>query len=400
MGKLLNENEIIEKHITRYTERAASEYTKWLETKPNFVTFYHRYQLGSTYDKGLENVEGVIGLNSPNKYDKIEKFPIWGLNELSYDLSKEDTGMSTSYEGEAIIIPNTISPLPDDFFTINYIGKVYIFKIINVVNDAIKSKPFYKIEFNFYKVLSDEDEILEQVNETYTAIYKNIGTHDKYIVKSSDYFTLDTVSKIYERLARDFIKFFYDKKLNIITTNFSGKRFFSRHLHKFIMDNDLFKWDYSFMDTIFFSEVLEEDIQLYQLYKNTIYYSMEHQTPDSIIGKYAYLTTIGIENTPFVRYNYTYYHINFVEQWDKNCIKLFPKGFIDRIKINQIYRDEDRFLENAIIEYINNNFKMTDEFIEKLTDLHLEPNEYCFTMIPLILFILKKYKEAITYKMV
>ena len=144
MGKLLNENEIIEKHITRYTERAASEYTKWLETKPNFVTFYHRYQLGSTYDKGLENVEGVIGLNSPNKYDKIEKFPIWGLNELSYDLSKEDTGMSTSYEGEAIIIPNTISPLPDDFFTINYIGKVYIFKINNVVNDAIKSKPFYK----------------------------------------------------------------------------------------------------------------------------------------------------------------------------------------------------------------------------------------------------------------
>ena len=142
MGRLVREEEIIKKNVQSYLEQTTSELTKYLEGNPTFVTFYTKNTLASTQDVGLESVQELVGSESPIKYNKIENFTLYGLDTLTVDMDNTDFGIDSNVEGDAVIIPNTIKPLTDDYFIINYNGNDFLFKVSRVTVDKINGKKF------------------------------------------------------------------------------------------------------------------------------------------------------------------------------------------------------------------------------------------------------------------
>ena len=176
MGRWIDqEQEILEKHITSYIDKV-SDFSKYIEGTPTFVTYYAKDIKASTADKTLQGVHELIGNNSPIKYNKIKHYPIYNIDELTPDMNyDEDDGSSTNIEGTAVIIPNAgMRPLEDDFFIIEYDTKKILFQVNNVEVGSIADKTLYKISF-FYT--SYNAQILEekQVVNVYETIYDSLG---------------------------------------------------------------------------------------------------------------------------------------------------------------------------------------------------------------------------------
>jgi len=395
MGKLINEEEFLKSNIDQQIERAASEYTRFLDSTPTFVTYYQRNTVNSIYDKGLENVEKEVGKDSPNMFNKIENFPLYGIQDISLSLSREDLGMDTSYTGEGVIIPNTIKPYPEDFFTIDYIGEIYLFKVTGINNDAIKSKPFYKVEFSFFKKLNDAREVDNQVSDEYTVIFNNIGTEDRSILKRSDFFVLDYIDRIYEGLYKSFLRYFFDKKLNVITFEIDGIKLYNRHLNKFIMDTQLLKKDMEYMDSIYLVDVLQDDITFYEMYRKSIYFALQKCDVSELEGEFVYPMPINDIHTPFAHYSIKYNTVNFVNDNTDQTLELFTQGFIGRIKIDQIFRDDNHPVENMIIDYLYNRLDLTEDIMKKINDISFYPDKFSFIFIPLIMFIFKDFRNKL-----
>ena len=147
MARFIDEEKIINNNAFVYEEKLNSQYTRFLERPPTFVTYYSINTIESVVDEGFLNVERLLGKNSPIKFNKIEHFPVYGLDMITPDLSEDEEGLTTSYNGDLIILPNTIAPSPNDFFIINHLDKNIIFMVTEVDYDTIKSNIFYKIGF-------------------------------------------------------------------------------------------------------------------------------------------------------------------------------------------------------------------------------------------------------------
>ena len=155
MALVLNEERFIEQSVALLDERINSPVARFIEQTPTFVIYYHINVDESTSDEGFKNVDSVIGNNSPIKYQRIDKFPIYGLDAVVAQLQDTEVGLDVSYEGEATILPNTIKPLPNDYFIIPYVGGEVLFRLTEIGYDNIRPDNFYKIMFKLDAI--DED---------------------------------------------------------------------------------------------------------------------------------------------------------------------------------------------------------------------------------------------------
>ena len=183
MGKIINEQSFINQNIFQYEERLNSQFTRILATKPTYVTYFHINNISSTTDVGFENVERLVGVNSPIRFNEVKDFPIHGLERIGLDLEQTEYGLDVNYESDGVILPNTVQPFVDDLFIINYLNKPYLFRISNIKYDTIKSNNFYGI--TFYLLSTDHemiDQVYKQISDKYTCDIMNVGTDRKSVV--------------------------------------------------------------------------------------------------------------------------------------------------------------------------------------------------------------------------
>ena len=123
MAYLLNEQSMLENNAFEFENRLNSQVTRFLDKNPTFVTYYHVNVNESTVDEGFRDIEAILSHRSPLRFQKIINFPLYGIEAIVLNLSDNEQGLDTNFEGEAIILPNTIKPLQNDFFIINYVNK-------------------------------------------------------------------------------------------------------------------------------------------------------------------------------------------------------------------------------------------------------------------------------------
>lgn len=454
MARLINEDELIKNRVDDYLEKSTSQYTKFLETTPNFVTYYQYDNVNSTMDKGLEDVENYFGSHSPNKFNKIEKFPLYGMDTMSVSQEFSEVGMDTNYESEALILPNTIRPYPGDYFRCDYIGEVYLFRITGVQNDTIRNKPFYRVSFSLYKKVPSSEYVDEFVSDEYVSIFDNIGGRAENIIAKSDYLLIDQIDAISAELIKRYTRNFYDKNLNVISLKCCcGAHLYNRHLTKFIMDNELFKIDKGFRTDFYLTDINDKEACMFQNYKRTIYYALEKKTTKMKIREFGEAIKYNFKVNQFTIYGKPYVGLAFRDKETETTLRLFPKDFIKNINEGRLYtklpesgdltteyltllRDsqgnpvftkafpmgkqyvyaleeeelvdedflqpsdfpmgEDVILENIIIEYMNGTLKLTPEKLDAIMDLDFDMDMYCYSMVPLFLFVLKQYKKKLT----
>ena len=124
-----------------------SQITRFLDKSPVFTTFFHLNVNETTVDDGFRDIESIIGNRSPLRFQRIENFPLYGLDPVILSIQDSDQGLDTEYSGECILLPNTIKPLQNDFFMINHVKGSYIFRVTEVQYDNIRPDNFYKIGF-------------------------------------------------------------------------------------------------------------------------------------------------------------------------------------------------------------------------------------------------------------
>jgi hypothetical protein len=133
MALLLDEHKLVEDNIFEYENRIAnSEIVRFIESTPVFTTYFHINNNESTVDDGYKDIESIIGIKSPLRYQKITEFPIYNIEGITLALEESEYGLDSSYSGEGTILPNTIKPLPNDFFMINHLDKQYLFRITDI----------------------------------------------------------------------------------------------------------------------------------------------------------------------------------------------------------------------------------------------------------------------------
>ena len=215
MGFKFDEKLLVNNNIFKYEDKLNSNWTRFLETTPTYVTYYNINTIESTVDLGFANVDKILGPQSPIRFSEVKNLPIYGMDSIQLDVDENEEGMNSSFDGELIILPDTITPYPDDFFILEHKGHNFLFRVTAVNYDTIKSNNFYKVSFTI-KYVTEEDsiKILEQVTEKFTCIVGNIGTEDRCIIEDGTYELLQRMQYLYEDISNRYKLFYYKKKYN------------------------------------------------------------------------------------------------------------------------------------------------------------------------------------------
>lgn len=382
MGNLIPDQSFLNDNIFLYEKRLGSQYTIFFDNKtPTFTTYYHINNINSITDSGFLNVENILGSESPIRFQKIENFPIYGIESIKPDLVDDDEGLTSSFDSDAIILPNTIKPVPNDYFIINYLGDNHVFMVTEVNYDTIKSNNFYSISYTM-KSTSSTTDLEKQVLEKYNCIFQNIGTDDKCLLRSDEYEKLGEISSWYKKVARDYTALFYNMRYNSFLFQSGSRSIYDRYLTHFINNNNIFNEPNSFNTLRLSNE--DYDNTFITEYEDCIYRKIEENDIDSLDFIRTFHWAIAYPDSIFRFYNVRCVRsIRFNATGDTIYV---PDELIENIKYNTI-TDASNILGNILIKYFNNGFKsIYDIDVNTLKKYKLRHRFEDFIMLPMALF--------------
>lgn len=390
MGFLFDEKQLVNDNIFLHEERINSQYSRFLESSPSYVTYYNINNIETTTDTGFGGVERILGANSPIRFNKVKDFPIYGLEQIVLSLDDELQGLDSSYEGEAIILPNTIKPLPNDMFTISYLSSEYIFMVTAVAYDTIRSKNFYKISFTVKSLYGEHKDHLErQTIEKFNCLVDNIGTKEKVLLRDDDVDQLIALNEIYTTVANQYKLLFFNKKYNCFAYTNGSNLIYDRYLSEFINKTKIFN-DKKKLETIYLTNEDPTPTMMLE-YHNSFYRAVEAKKK-SIIKPYPYSWTF-ITNFSSI--------FAFYRDGNVRSIKFDPNGIMDYIRpevLNAITTPSDDLNENVMIKTIVGFFNEKINTIYELNRVDLrEYPEYMgydhetYVLVPVLLYILRHY---------
>ena len=304
MAFLINEQKMIENNIFEYENRLNSQITRFLDKSPVFTTYYHINSNESTLDEGFRDIETLVGEHSPLRFQKIENFPLYGLDQIVLDLQDSEEGLNTSYTGECVILPNTIKPLQNDLFMIKHVKGSYVFRVIEVQYDNIRPDNFYKIQFKFEWLSKDKVEGMDnQVHEKYTCILQNIGTENTCLIEEEYFTQLNKIDVMFDDMVNTYKAIFYNERYNCFLGELlDGHKIYDPLQSMFFNEHKLLnkKSDYS---TMYLTEGFEDPKRKLK-YERSIYRFFERRDV-KMMNEFKYHTFPGTykKDSSFARWN-------------------------------------------------------------------------------------------------
>lgn len=421
MGFKFNERDFINNNIFKYEDKLNTQFSRFQEQTPMYVTWYNICINESTVDLGFSNVEKVLGYNSPLKYNEIKNFPVYDFQAVQLAIEEQEEGLDTEFESELTILPNTIKPYPHDFFVLEHKGREFLFEVTEVNYDTIKSHNYYKVTYHIKYVDEEEsNKIDEQISGKYTCIVDNIGTEDKCILEDEILELIVKLKDIYYELSRKYVNYFYNKKYNtFIYVDINKNTVYDRYLNMFIQRNSLL-YDHESHKAIYLTN--EDSCCSFELeYDNSIYKAFELQKPKRLLNNKFRLVEISNIYSIFYYYNvlcgsvrFTNGDMDYIEprllramkennigddgKSKKDFVKI-PIFYLQSTDINNEDIGEFTEFDKILIKYINNNIESIHDInLEKLDDeVFFDLNWFSFIKIPLVLFCIKRcYKKFLS----
>jgi len=456
MGKLLNERDIIQQNIFQYLENTYSAQSKRLQGTPIYVTYYNKNLTSSQQDVTLETPKELLGFESPLLYNKVERFPLYLVNQIDPNLDLDETfGLNTEGTGEGVILPNLIKPYVDDFIKIEYMEEDYLFQVTKVDPDKLNGQKFYKIEYKLSH--HTESQVTEQIDTEYVTEYQNIGTKENPIIEKRTFLLIEEIKEAILKLKKFYIQAFMNNKFHVILYKYNDKLLYNEFLIRFIRDNDILSNDEkSLFGSHYIQEIFPESPARYEIYECTIYNALTENKSDDFLFENMITNEIpkNFKDNPFSLDYEEYYRVIYcdrehvkeifgklqysadilksmkpfderVTSWlnpfqsnleefyqrkeDNECpnspFKKDPRIYIEphenRFRENLIsgitYKDKKHFyFENIIISYFNNQLVIDEEFINEVIRKNFYPSFKEYLLMPCLIFILKNEIKRLT----
>ncbi len=400
MGFKFDEKLLVNNNIFKYEDKLNSGFTRFLETTPTYVTYYNINTIESTVDLGFANVDKILGSQSPIRFSEVKNFPIYGMDAIQLDVDEAEEGITGSFDGgELIILPDTITPYPDDFFIIEHKGHNFLFRVTAVNYDTIKSNNFYKISFTIkYVTKEDTVKILDQVTEKFTCIVGNIGTEDRCIIEDEVYELLQRMQYLYEDISNRYKIFFYNKRYNVIMYYDSENKMglYDRYVNAFIQKHGLF-YDKETHRAIYLNN--EDDTCCFALeYDNSLFRTFEARKK---IKRYPY-NKFKIQEVKNIYSVFKYYSAKvYSVRYDGGHSEYFPHQIIDamvngEIPDNDTFDEADKLLVKYMNDQIDSIHNMNFDALEEFT--YFQPTWTNMLKVPLLLYVMKGYYKLFIKK--
>ena len=397
-GKFINttHKDNINKMVFGLQDIIKNPYYKWLNSTPTLTEYYNQNTSASTLGEGALLQYADRGDDSPTWYNLIKDFYLYGLERIQIQLENEEFGLSSSnIEGEAIILPNTITPYVGDYFEICYIKEEVLFRVTDVSFDTLENGAnFYKIQ---YKLESTQPgNLKENIKDKYHMIIDNIGTNFNTIIRDEKYDLIEKLDAALIGLKKYYKSLFYSNRVQTFIFKFNEEYFYDPYMIEFITKNGLMDGDDEY---IYLYHVLPLPATFALDYSRTIFNLLEQGNVKNIrryrhdaIGEYITSNTCIFFNRPenYFKINFNY---NTVEQNSIGCIPCFSEDFINHAEKFILFDlDDINMIYNPILKFLNNDeMILTEEELECLEFLDYHNNVTLFYALPCVIFCIERY---------
>ena len=390
MAILLDEKQVVNENVFKYENRLKSPVSRFIDTTPTFTTYYHIKSDSTTVDEGFQDISSIIGFRSPLRFNKIEDFPLYGMEQIVLQLQDGDQGLDANFEGEVIVIPGTIKPLQNDFFMIPYLKEPYIFRVTEVNYDTIMPDNYYKISYKLEWLDTEKVEGLEnQVKDRYTCILENIGTEKNCLIEHEDKTLLDKIEMMYDDMAQTYVSIFYNDRHNCFLGEIGAGLFLYDPLQtQFVNEHQLFNRKNNLMCLMLTDQINDNKRKL--KYERSVYRFIERRRPD-LVNQFMYDTYQGSANreTSFARWAEDYIFIlDNPANLSENAQPIFSNEFVMAIKTNGFVKSQyaeliKRFSRGEKLDLSDIPLNLNDELLK------LDGNLEVFFFTPIIMYIIQ-----------
>lgn len=393
MSIIIDEKKLMDDSLFSFEEKIKSPLSRFTDKNFTPVDYHHINNNETTADGGWNDVEEVLGENSPIRFQLIKNFPIYGLEAIIISLQDAEQGLDGSYEGEATILPGTIVPLQNDYFTIPILKDDYIFRVTEVSYDSIMPDNYYKISFMLeYIDHEKKDDLTNQSTEKYTCVLENIGTEDRCIIEDEYYEEIKTIDEIYDEMVKTYLTFFYNERYNCLLGDFyHGKKLYDPLQTVFINKNSLLnkKTD---LKTIILTEQFEDSRRKVK-YEKSLYRFIEKRNWDRL-STFKFTTFPGINNGETSFYRWADKSIDILDiariPDDVKPYEMMSEDFVNIIKYDG---PTDSPYAKLMKKYLRNEEEMSlmdihQDLLDELLNLD-DANLEIFFFTPIILYIIK-----------
>ena len=398
MGNFINTNynKTIDNLVEGAKSRLNNPFYIYGDRKPTIVTYYNINHNASTLDKGSSTLYDDIGQNSSLRFNKIENFHLYGIEKININLDVGEYGLESPIEGEALILPNTIVPVPGDMFIINHvIDKPYLFMVTGIGIDTLYTGAnFYKISYKLTRTDMDALTSLETVQTIKRFTYKagNVGTTLTPLIESNQAELIDKIEDNIDTLLNYYMNLFYKNSVQNFILEYQHMYLYDPYLIEFMIRNKLFALSgnnyFHVEQAVYIGDTFALE------YDHTIFKDIEIKKSNMRLNS-VYPVPVDDPNSLLVDRLESYYKLSnkvMYKDYD-NPINWLDMDLLDRVINNELYdEDSNLYYRNLLILYMNNKeFDITDKLMDSIMDLEFNYTKELFYMIPILVFILKSY---------
>lgn len=376
-------------------------YYLFIDKKPTVVTYWNINDKHSTLDQGDKEVYHQTGENTPLRYNKINNFQIYGIERIMVDIQRGEYGPESPIEGEAIILPNTIIPCPDDYFMITYLkDNTLLFRVNSATPDTLESGAnFYKIKYNAETSSELSKGFLDNkllVNE-FDYRPGNIGTNLSTLIVTSDAALLDRIQSLYNMLKSFYLELFYKGNIQTFIYGYLGMFIYDPYLIEFIIRTGIFSEEGN--NYLYISQAVHKPDTFSIEYSRSIFKDVEDVNPKMHLNS-CYPVPVHDPNSLLVDRMEDYWELSInIRNKCNEPINWLDMDLFDRIEKNLPYEDDKKnFYKNIIIKFMN---KTSDTFDLNIEDIEsAEEMDYYFCKdlyyeIPLLLYAIREYMNGL-----
>lgn len=372
--------------------KLVNPYYKFGDQKPTTVTYYAQNIEKSTLDDASGLYGAHVGNGSPFKFNKIKNFVLYGIDRITTDYDVGDYGTeAASITGDTIVLPNTITPRPGDFFSISYIKEPLLFKVNGVTPDTLDNGAnIYKIEYAL-ELTNAIESIEAQVVKEFTFNMDYVGTDLNCVIEDSTNELVGQVGTIIENLITYFYDIFFDSKLQTFTFLHNGYHMYDPYLIEFLIRNKVLNYGDEY---IYVSHAASLYKTFSMDYLRTFFYWLENPTNKPNLTYIATADMITDPNSIFTTRMEYYYQIRYNDNSPyKTRFTTFSPELIGRIDSGEMYKEGTiNEIYNKWIEYFNNGSSdiVAGDLLNVLQNAEYMDNMEFFYLIPITIFILKQ----------
>ncbi len=400
MGKF-TDVKYVDSLVSATKSKLNNPYYKFSDQRPTKVTYYSQNIEQSTLDEASGLHGSHIGNDSPFTFNKITNFLIYGIERISTEYDVGDFGTeSAPVTGNAVILPNTITPRPGDFFCIDYVKEKLLFKVNGSSIDTLDTgSNLYKIEYGLeYTGTTSIDNIEAKVKKTYKFIVNNVGTDFKAVIEDCEYELIEKLEALTDDLITCFEDVFFDSKLQTFVFNHDGWHMYDPFMIEFLIRNSVLSSGDGYK---FVSHAASTHKTFAMDYNKTFFRSLEDKDINNINFRFtATADLITDPNSLFVTRMNDYYSIKYIDNNPlKTRLQVFDPEVIDKIKKNEYFTEDRKKHYNLWVSYFNNDTDfIRDNLIDSIRAIDYQDNLEYFYAIPISIFIIKRYMDIMIKK--